>query len=288
MAGKVNPKVHTQLVAWAIVCGFYMFLRSSNLVPASVGKFDGNKQFRRQDLSMSAKGAVAKARWTKTIQFQQRELDLPQLPCVDTSICPIYRLQRMLTTVPASPQDPLFCLNLADTITVFTYGQLSYWLKTWVAQIGLDKTKFSLHPLRWGGANWAKQCNIPEDSIKLLGDWRSEAFRCYLDCTLQEHIVAMQQFVQKLYFCNYRHVSRWDSTSPIHCDRSFNAHKSAQSSTDNNNRDNQSESSSTATETSTPAYKRGKQPKQQQPELDLDDDHTRMQKSGNWCKGFSL
>ena len=39
---------------------------------------------------------------------------------------------------------------------------------------------YSSHSLRRDGASWAIQCGIPSDIIKLMGDWKSDAYLRYL------------------------------------------------------------------------------------------------------------
>ena len=44
----------------------------------------------------------------------------------------------------------------------------------------------SSHSLRWDGAQWAAKSGLPGHVIKILGDWKSQAYERYLNLTLQD------------------------------------------------------------------------------------------------------
>lgn len=58
----------------ALVVGFYLFLRSSNLTCRTQTSFDPNKNFKRSDIRLATSLALIEIRWSKTIQFCQRKL----------------------------------------------------------------------------------------------------------------------------------------------------------------------------------------------------------------------
>ena len=81
-AEPVTPQLLLKLskvvmVAWtALLLGFYMFLRNSNLVPDTMDTFNQQYQFCRQDINVLGlnKAMMCEVRWSKTIQFKQRIL----------------------------------------------------------------------------------------------------------------------------------------------------------------------------------------------------------------------
>ena len=75
-----------------------------------------------------------------------------------------------------------------------SYMQLTHWLCHWIDLAGYDNSLFSSHSLRRGGVQWAAQSGIPHHVIKLLGDWKSQAYERYLNMTLQERYDAMLIF----------------------------------------------------------------------------------------------
>ena len=56
---------------------------------------------------------------------------------------------------------------------------------------GLDPSRISGHSLRSGGATF--QANIPEEFIKRLGDWRSDAFKSYIHIPIKYRMYAIRQ-----------------------------------------------------------------------------------------------
>lgn len=178
----------------AMVVGFYLFLRSSNLTARTQTTFDSGKNLCRGDLRLDNNVALIEIKWSKTIQFFQKKLLFPVIRILDHDICPIEWLHRMVKMTPAGPRDPAFCLQgAAGQLLPLTYQQLSDQLKTWIHQIGLPENKFSPHGLRHGGATFAFESNLASQTIMLLGDWASESFRRYIHQNLETRIFAMMQ-----------------------------------------------------------------------------------------------
>ena len=75
-----------------------------------------------------------------------------------------------------------------------SYAQLTYWMREWVERLGYDKLEFSSHSLHRGGCQWASQSAIPHHVIKILGDWKSQAYERYISMSLQERYDGMLLF----------------------------------------------------------------------------------------------
>lgn len=190
LVNKSNPR---QVVCFtALVVGFYLFLRGSNLTCRTQTSFDPTKNLCRKDLRMANNVALVEIRWSKTIQFMQRKLLVPIVRVLGEDICPIAWLRKMILMVPAKGNDPLFSYVTAKgDLVPLTYRALSDQLKSWMAQIGRDPAKYSVHGLRRGGASFAFESNLPAETIMVLGDWASDSFRRYIDQNLQTRIKAM-------------------------------------------------------------------------------------------------
>jgi len=67
-------------------------------------------------------------------------------------------------------------------------------LKAAVRAIGLDSRRFSTHSFRRGGASLAFRAGITGDTIKVLGDWQSEAYQVYLECPIEVKAAASDLF----------------------------------------------------------------------------------------------
>lgn len=176
----------------ALVVGFYLFLRSSNLTCRTHGSFDPRRNLCRRDIRLSPHVALVHIKWSKSIQYFERQLLVPIVEVLSRDICPIAWIIRMITLIPASPQHPAFCYhNNKGQLIPLTYRVLSDQLKKWIQQIGCNPSTHSLHGLRRGGASFAFESNLAAETIMILGDWASDSFRRYIDHNLQQRIRAM-------------------------------------------------------------------------------------------------
>ena len=77
-----------------------------------------------------------------------------------------------------------------------TYAQFQKFIKAAVASVGLDPNDFSSHSFRRGRANWAFSANVPSELIKVQGDWASQAYLRYLDCSVDQRVVVSHSMSQ--------------------------------------------------------------------------------------------
>ena len=154
----------------AILTGFYLILRSSNLVPTSTRTFNTNEQFTRWHVGIDGNEKIALflIEWSKTIQHCRKELWVPVMKAKDSKVCLITILKRYFSMVPAEDQDLMFCFRNKDgELKALMYGQLSEQLKDWVKKTGReDDSKYTLHGLRWGGTSHAFEMGIKPEYIK--------------------------------------------------------------------------------------------------------------------------
>lgn len=193
----VNFKDQQQMVAWvAILYGFHMLLRKSNLVPDSV--FDPSRQLSRGSLCLSHKALLVEIVWSKTLQFKERKLIIPVLPVADNRICAYYWTLVMINSIPAGPLDPALCYYRGQKISPLTYSQLTKWLKLWVESAGESPVAYSSHSMRRGGATFAYESDMPGRMIQVLGDWASLAYLSYIDQSLESRLDSMAAFAEAI------------------------------------------------------------------------------------------
>ena len=187
-----DPRQATAYVTMLV--GFLTLFHKSNLVADSDKKYDADKTLGRRNFIRLKDCYLVRAFWSKTNQFGDKCLDIPLIPNPDPRLCPVRMLDWYFSSTPAQPLDPAFLCYRGGKRQAFTYGMIMYWIRVWVQVFGFDASQFSSHSLRRGGAQWAARCGIPAHIIKLLGDWRSDAYLCYIDLTLQDKYDAMLQF----------------------------------------------------------------------------------------------
>jgi len=100
----------------------------------------------------------------------------------------------MCRLVPGADTDPAFCFVSDGVRKPVTYAVFQRRLKSTIRSIGLDSRLFSTHSFRRGGATFAFKAGISGDTIKILGDWQSEAYQVYLECPLEVKAAASDKF----------------------------------------------------------------------------------------------
>ncbi|CAC5393969.1 unnamed protein product [Mytilus coruscus] len=59
---------------------------------------------------------------------------------------------------------------------------------------GINSSQYSGHSFRRGGASFALECGLPGEVIQAHGDWRSDAYKAYLDPSLSYRHQVMHAF----------------------------------------------------------------------------------------------
>ena len=169
---------------------FFLFLRKSNLVPEA-RVHDPLHQISRQDIKLDRDVMIVNIKWSKTIQFSQRKLQLPMIVDRSSVIYPVRWLLIMLQRIPARGQHNLFSFNKNNTVLLITYRDLTIQMRSWLKDIGIQEPKrFTSHSMRRGGITHAFENDIPGATIKILGDWASSAYKRYIDLTVETRLKA--------------------------------------------------------------------------------------------------
>ena len=97
----------------------------------------------------------------------------------------------MLQRIPTNGLHNLFSFTHGGVVLPVTYRDLTVQMRQWLKQIGVNNTKaYSSHSLRRGGMTHAFNNNIPEGMIKILEDWASDAYKRYIDLTVETRLKA--------------------------------------------------------------------------------------------------
>ncbi|XP_078681567.1 uncharacterized protein LOC144916320 [Branchiostoma floridae x Branchiostoma belcheri] len=173
---------------WAVFCiGFFTLLRKSNLVPPSRAAFSADKHLTRASLQLTPDGLIVRITWSKTRQFRQKVLQLPVAAIPGHPLCPRAAYLHMTHLLPASGDSPAFLVPGSDgSLVSLTHSTLVSHLKTLLQAAGFPSNKFSGHSFRRGGATFAWHCGADPQTIKLMGDWSSDAYEVYLDSSLEQ------------------------------------------------------------------------------------------------------
>lgn len=190
----------TQANFWAIcVVAFFAFFRKSNLLPPSHLGFDPRKHLCRGDFSFFNQGLIIHIRWSKTIQFSERLLNVPLPILPGHPLCPVKAVLHAFTlTRGAPPRGPAFVVRKGPGWTSFPPGRFISTLRALLENLGLEPKRYSGHSFRRGAASWALKNGLPGETIKILGDWKSDTYQNYLALDHSTKVNSVKDFAKNL------------------------------------------------------------------------------------------
>lgn len=192
------------VIVWAItLLGFFGLLRVSNMLGISGDSHDPLKFLSRQDFELVDSGFLITLRWAKNNQFRDRIVRIP-IPYIKGHVlCPVTAILRAFNlTSEVKNIAPAFHRHARDgSLLPVTYKWFSKRLLEVIGNCGQEKKLYGTHSLRRGGASWALKCGLNADVIRLLGDWKSNAYQCYLEVPLPDKIDHMAKFADMVKRC---------------------------------------------------------------------------------------
>ena len=184
---KIRATLHLEqprdIVFWCVcVVAFYGLLRKSNILPNGRRAFNAEIHLTRNNLYITPLGYYLSVNWSKTNQFRERKVTVPLPYLHNHPLCPAKAITNLLALHPHAPlQSPLFCCPVPDGTAILTQAQFVARLRGTLATLGFPPERYSGHSFRRGGATWAFAAGVPGELIQIMGDWRSDAYKRYLD-----------------------------------------------------------------------------------------------------------
>ena len=185
------------VIVWAIcLLGFFGLLRISNMLGVACETFDSHKFLTRSDFRFDSNGLVVSLSWAKNNQFKGRVVEVPVPALHGHKLCPVEAISRAFElTSGVEAEAPAFQRHSkTGVLTPVMYSWFREKFLKLIVLCGRDKSCYGTHSLRRGGASWALKCGLNSDVIRLLGDWKSDAYQCYLDVPLKDKFVHMKSF----------------------------------------------------------------------------------------------
>ena len=177
---------------WAIcVIAFFGLLRISNVIPRKKSDIHSKRKMflTRDAVSSTETGLVLTLRHSKTIQFKERSLQVPLPFMPGHTMCPVTSVYMALLMSPGCPDEgPVFVRGCAGNFHPILYGWFMKKLRSLLKKCGVDACLFGSHSFRRGGASWALKCGMSGELVRILGDWKSDAYRAYLEVPLQDKL----------------------------------------------------------------------------------------------------
>ena len=134
---RLNLESSIEASFWAIcLVAFYDMFRKSH--PTS---FDPRKQLTKADFKIFYWGVLINIRWSKTIQFHERvvEILLPRIP--RSPLCPTAAIVNALRFTASGSSTCSQAFNWSDDrqlVQVFSYGSFVSFLRTHITSLSFD------------------------------------------------------------------------------------------------------------------------------------------------------
>lgn len=158
--------------------------------------FDTSKHLRRSDILSYPWGMMLLIRWTKTIQFRERVLQIPLPRLGHHVLCPVAAVFRAFELTPnARPDGPALLVSDFPKQIPLSTKVFMVRLQQCLVSAGVQPSNYAGHSFRRGGAMWAYKAGVEPETIRQLGDWRSEAYKEYVkpDTSCLFHAVTLMQ-----------------------------------------------------------------------------------------------
>ena len=148
---QVDFNSELEIVAWvAVLVGFNLILKISNLGPDVRKNFSARKNFVRSDLTIRREIPTILVRWAKNIQHRNKTMWCPLVPSNDSRICPQFWVKQMFRAIPADAEEPMSLVREGKLRFPLTSVQVNRLLKKWMDKVELP-ANFTGHCLHRGG-----------------------------------------------------------------------------------------------------------------------------------------
>ena len=174
-----QPHHYNNILTWAACClAFFGFLRVSEFTTPSDTQYDKDCHLSIDDISIDSRDNPQLLKVTlkqsKTDPFR-KGVDL-YLGATGTTIYPVRGLLPYLA-LRGHHKGPLFILKDGRYLT---RQRLCSLLDSLLTTLQIDTRKYNTHSFRVGAATPARQANIPDALIQLMGRWKSSAYLTYI------------------------------------------------------------------------------------------------------------
>ena len=194
---NLGSPLHVVFWAACLTMFFGLFRKSNVLAPAT--RFDLAKHLCRSDIIVHPWGLEVIIKWSKTLQFRERNVSVPLPYIKGHPLCPTTAVVHAFSLTSAAPLlGPALTYPTLSGVQPLRYPQFVKMLRQFLKDIGLPAQMFAGHSFRRGGASFAMQAGLPGEIIMQLGQWSSDAYLQYLEIPLSFKANCMQKFAQAL------------------------------------------------------------------------------------------
>ena len=175
---------------------FYLMARLGSILPTSTST-PKTKFLTRKRVNFSIQGLLVTLLHTKTIQFGKRRLHMPLLR-MDSILCPVQAYSKAVSGVTGS-RGPAFVFFKNTKLQWLTTSKFIRTFRAVLSSGGIPHaSSFTGHSFRRGGASWAFQAGVPGELIQICGDWASDAYKIYLEFSMDNKLDLAKAFTKNL------------------------------------------------------------------------------------------
>ncbi len=161
--------------------------RAGSILPASCRT--PTHQFLTSDrVNFSREGILVTLLHTKNIQFGRRVLHIPLLR-TDSPLCPVSAYRESLAGLPGRRVPAFAYIMRGGKVGWLTKSTFVHVFRELLRGAGIaDPSAYTGHSFRRGGASWAFQSGVPGELIQVCGDWTSDAYKRYLEFSMENKL----------------------------------------------------------------------------------------------------
>ena len=180
-----QPSSYSNIMIWAACClAFFGFLRVSEFTVPADDQYDESCHLSLSSISVDSR---VNPQLLKIIIKQSKTNPFRKgvsifLGATGENLCPVRGILPYLA-IRGSHLGPLFIFEDGRSLT---RHQFSSALNGLLNQLQMDTQSYNTHSFRIGAATTARQANIPDPIIKMLGRWKSDAYQSYIKTPPQE------------------------------------------------------------------------------------------------------
>ena len=178
----IKQQTLTTLRALALLF-FQTMLRCSNMIPENRHDFDARYILKWSNISKKEYGLLVTITNSKTIQFNERQHEIPLNASPDPRFCPVKALTdlaKMYGPEYIKPEMPVFLVPTpSGRFVPIKKSEFVGWLRGRLKGMGLDASKYGTHSFRHGGI---QECLLNEENralVQLASGHSSEAIMGY-------------------------------------------------------------------------------------------------------------
>ena len=180
-----QPSSYYNIMIWAACClAFFGFLRVGEFTVPADDQYDESCHLSLSSISVDSRvnPQLLKIiiKQSKTDPFRKGVSVF--LGATGENLCPVRGILPYLA-IRGTHLGPLFIFEDGRSLTRHRFSSA---LNSLLNQLHMDTQSYNTHSFRIGAATTARQANVPDLIIKMLGRWKSDAYQSYIKTPPQE------------------------------------------------------------------------------------------------------